>query len=443
MNATVPLVNFISTMEPVVNSFQTHQSHRTLDEYVAEVQHTINRIESEYPQANRNIANLATTHTHQSTGTNTCASINSRPSPVLCSTVAWCISNNRAVHNNQSPLQALDGRGAIDPNTMQTLTNNIARLDTEQYMTVDCQPQKGFGRADRQPNGNIQNIVQGAAGAQQFAYKTGRPLHVRPATIISDQTMYLGYQTQKNEQEIHRQLDAQRRINNAERNQALRNQDKEGSRESGIVDPHLRPATPRLPWVLLTERPQLAEDSNLACASQPEREEGEILEKRLTLLEEMSKKGEQQRGGQQGYFDLAISHARYQPNPDGTLGPRIYSSSLSNTSASSTDNCPPYNSPLELPKPSEFTIFRNAKGLDADAILLPLRLTSCSPEPMENPTTILDSAILVLGPQINSTTTAEEAEPQKKHLFEVFPQHAEFSEMPKDLTPTQYSCCCN
>ncbi|KAF8139483.1 hypothetical protein K438DRAFT_1995947 [Mycena galopus ATCC 62051] len=42
---------------------------------------------------------------------------------------------------------------------------------------------------------------------------------------------------------------------------------------------------------------------------------------------------------------------------------------------------------------------------------------------MENPATILDSVILVLSPQINSTTTAEEADPQKKHLFEVFPQH--------------------
>ncbi|KAF8139480.1 hypothetical protein K438DRAFT_1995942 [Mycena galopus ATCC 62051] len=200
----VPLVNFISTMEPVVNSFQTHQSHRTLDEYAAEVQRTIDQIESQYPHANRNIANLATTHNHHSTGTNACASINSCPSSVLYSAVARRISNNHAVHNNQSSSQALDGRGAIDPNTMQTLANNITCLDTEQYMTVDRQPQKGFGRADRQPNGNIRNIVQGAAGAQQFAYKTGRPLHVRPATITSDQTMYLGYQTQKNGQEIHR-----------------------------------------------------------------------------------------------------------------------------------------------------------------------------------------------------------------------------------------------
>ncbi|KAF8139484.1 hypothetical protein K438DRAFT_1785649 [Mycena galopus ATCC 62051] len=286
------------------------------------------------------------------------------------------------------PPQALDGCSAIDPNTVQTLANNIAHLDKEQYITVDRQPQRGFGHADRQPNGNIRNIVQGAAGAQQIADKTGRSLHVCPTTITSDQTMYLGYQTQKNRQEIHRaellnanmqihdpstgqpgrrvghlftqllaaplisnrhwplevprvspvhvnryrestQLDAQRRAvssdvwtpktrltgnpkNNAECSEAIRDKNKGGTLDlgeralvpfranyskpsaiyhylthpagqppkcdtsrmtvigsstnsqvvlqvdvskegTGIVDPRLRPATPRLPWVLLTE----------------------------------------------------------------------------------------------------------------------------------------------------------------------------------------------
>ncbi|KAJ7212756.1 hypothetical protein B0H12DRAFT_1242386 [Mycena haematopus] len=80
----------------------------------------------------------------------------------------------------------------------------IERLEAEQYAIDNRYPQSEFGRADRPINGSVSRVVQCASEAQKTAFTSGKPLHVRPAMVQSDQTLYLGHETTAQGQEAHR-----------------------------------------------------------------------------------------------------------------------------------------------------------------------------------------------------------------------------------------------
>ncbi|KAJ7854331.1 hypothetical protein B0H14DRAFT_3449738 [Mycena olivaceomarginata] len=91
----------------------------------------------------------------------------------------------------------------------EEIQRTIHRLET--YHSDPAQhhyPDTGFGPADRfTVNGRgVTQMIQSATASQRAVYKQGKPLHIRPAIADSTQTMYLGFETQQNGQELHKAL---------------------------------------------------------------------------------------------------------------------------------------------------------------------------------------------------------------------------------------------
>ncbi|KAJ7843450.1 hypothetical protein B0H14DRAFT_3456219 [Mycena olivaceomarginata] len=91
----------------------------------------------------------------------------------------------------------------------EEIQRTIHRLET--YQSDPAQhhyPDAGFGPADRfTVNGRgVVQMIQSATAAQRAVHKQGKPLHIRPAIADSTQTMYLGFEKQRNGQELHKAL---------------------------------------------------------------------------------------------------------------------------------------------------------------------------------------------------------------------------------------------
>ncbi|KAK7023221.1 hypothetical protein R3P38DRAFT_3195224 [Favolaschia claudopus] len=87
---------------------------------------------------------------------------------------------------------------------LDAIQRTINRLEAEQYDHRPPVRQTGFGAVDRRASAPARHTVQAIATAQDAAFREGRPIHVRPGRVESDQVQYLGQDAHRDGQEVHR-----------------------------------------------------------------------------------------------------------------------------------------------------------------------------------------------------------------------------------------------